>query len=810
MHAWSVGDHLTHRFNPELGTGRVTAIERRVLVVHFPRTGATLRLAAISDALVPEAEQSRQRDPSLLERLAAGDVDDTDDFLTRLDILHLLATREASGLGSFLGGRVRLFPHQLHVAERATASMPVRWLLADEVGLGKTIEAALIMNRLLHTQKIERCVVIAPEALTVQWLGELWRKYHQVFTLLDGRRLADVGRDFGAGFNPFDAHRRALIALETLIERPELTGQAVTAGIDLLVVDEAQRLRRRRGHPGEPEYRAIAPIAALGRHVLLLSATPLEDDAHGFFRLLQLLRPEEFPDGMDVEARLGSGVPLPPCTSSTRRVDIGGLPPRQPVAVDLPSAAVAQGASAPTERGIQARLANANGSRHDPVARRRALDRIRRALASGAALRAVLGPDETELRQQAEAMDRTDPRLHWVLSEAKRWRRANEKTLVFVAHRETLEMLRDALSARAQVASGVFHEDLSAVQRDTEVARFRADDGPSILVSTEAGGEGRNFEFCHRLVLYDLPWRPSTVEQRIGRLDRIGRRMPVEIVYFRPASGIGADVVRLFERLGLFREPMAGVEPQLAQVESALEEIALDPDAWLSDARIEQLTAAAQEAGTRIREAAYQQLHRDPYRAELGPSILARVPRDLDALMEQVVVNAASRLGFRTEQVRGRRAYAIEFGNEALIDSLPGVPGGSSFVGSFDREYAVEDETLDFFASGHPLVEGLLAHFEEDPKGRGARLEVHIPDQRGSGLIAIYKDGPQFEVVAFDADGRERPDWADAFRRRPVSAVKMNAEDVSAYDWAALVTRLAPQLGSRRPHAIAAVVVRNK
>ena len=351
VHAWSVGDHLTHRFNPELGTGRVTAIEGRVLVVHFPHTGATLRLAANSDALVPEAEQSprakQSRDRSLLERLAAGDIDDTEDFLTRLDILHLLATREASGLGSFLGGRVRLFPHQLHVAERATARMPVRWLLADEVGLGKTIEAALIMNRLLHTQKIERCLVIVPEALTVQWLGELWRKYHQVFTLLDPPRLTDVARDFGAGFSAFDAHRRAVIALETLVERPELTAQAVTAGIDLLVVDEAHRLRRPPGHPGEPEYRAIAPIAALGRHVLLLSATPLEDDAHGFFRLLQLLRPEEFPEGMDVEARLASGVPLPPCTSSTRRVDIGGLPPRAPVAVDLPPAAFAPGASAP-------------------------------------------------------------------------------------------------------------------------------------------------------------------------------------------------------------------------------------------------------------------------------------------------------------------------------------------------------------------------------------------------------------------------------------------------------------------------------
>ena len=235
-----------------------------------------------------------------------------------------------------------------------------------------------------------------------------------------------------------------------------------------------------------------------------------------------------------------------------------------------------------------------------------------------------------------------------------------------------------------------------------------------------------------------------------------------------------------------------------------------DSEAELSDAQIEQLIAAAQAARSRIHEAAYQQLHRDPYRAELGPSILARVPAGLDALMEQVVVNASSRLGFRVEQVRGRRAYAIEFGNEALIDSLPGVPGGSSFVGSFDREYAVENETIDFFASGHQLVEGLLAHFDEDPKGRVAQLEVRIPGQPGTGLIAIYRDGPQFEVVAFDAGGRARPDWADAFRSRSLGAVQMKSGDSSAHDWSALVTRLAPQLGNRRPHAIAAVVVRNE
>ncbi|NIM02248.1 MAG: RNA polymerase-associated protein RapA, partial [Acidobacteria bacterium] len=99
----------------------------------------------------------------------------------------------------------------LYAAESATRAPLVRWLLADEVGLGKTVEACLILNHLLRTGRADRTLVVAPETLTVQWLGELWRKYHQVFVLLDDKRLADVEKDYGPGFNPFDAHRRVVL-----------------------------------------------------------------------------------------------------------------------------------------------------------------------------------------------------------------------------------------------------------------------------------------------------------------------------------------------------------------------------------------------------------------------------------------------------------------------------------------------------------------------------------------------------------------------------------------------------------------------
>ena len=406
----------------------MTSVDKRALVVEFPRADTTLRLAANAEALLPvdlpvgrpvrvtaSNEETTiasvgddgtfglangrtvaahelwplELEGALLEKLAIGDLDDIDDFLTRMNLLHLLGLREAHGLGPFLGGRVRLFPHQLYVAERASASDPVRWLLADEVGLGKTIEASLILNRLVHLGKVNRCLIVAPDTLTVQWLGELWRKYHQVFTLLDSDRLADVAKDFGDDFNPFELHRRSVISLEMLIERPQLTEQAVRAGIELLVVDEAQHLRRPAGHPGNAAWRAVAPIAAPGRHVLLLSATPLEDDAHGFFRLLQLLRPQDFPEDMSIEARLAESTPLPACTSATRRADIGGLPPRVGIPIDLSATATVNAKSRLAIEGLVRAATTANA-----VTERDKIVRITRLLASGASLAAVLGPEE--------------------------------------------------------------------------------------------------------------------------------------------------------------------------------------------------------------------------------------------------------------------------------------------------------------------------------------------------------------------------------------------------------------------------------
>ena len=271
-----IGTKVLHKYNRDLGPGRVEDVAARRIVVFFPRTGERLTFGA-GDAGLKPLELTAGRDARVeetgeivtlaarakaataawvttdgreiaedglwpaeipqdpVERLAGLDVDRAAAFRSRIDGLYLQRMRLAKGRGSFLGGRIAIYPHQLHVAERATAYEPVRWLLADEVGLGKTIEACLVLSRLVRTERADRVLVVAPSTLTVQWLGELWRKFHQVFVLLDAKRRADVAKDHGPEFNPFDAHRRSVIALEDLVSEPGLARKAVEAGVDLLV-----------------------------------------------------------------------------------------------------------------------------------------------------------------------------------------------------------------------------------------------------------------------------------------------------------------------------------------------------------------------------------------------------------------------------------------------------------------------------------------------------------------------------------------------------------------------------------------------
>ncbi len=297
-----------------------------------------------------------------------------------------------------------------------------------------------------------------------------------------------------------------------------------------------------------------------------------------------------------------------------------------------------------------------------------------------------------------------------------------------------------------------------------------------ILLSSEAGAEGRNFQFCDRMVHYDLPFDPVELEQRIGRLDRIGRVKPVEIVYFRQ-SGAEPDVAGLFERLGLFERAAAGLDLALASVAPAIEAAAAAGTPLDADALVARVRAARETVESDIASVFY----RDGYTPDQAASVMARVPEDLEIKTAAYCRGAARDLGFDVVDKGGEALCYIEFGAGAKVDSLPGVAGGSRFLGTFDRAEAVTREEVDFFASGHPLVEGLLLELEDGLRGRAALMEVpsgEVEEVEGAGLLCIYKRGPDWRAAVVSADGTLRPTWA-----APLLAALPGAKKVDPQQW---------------------------
>jgi len=380
----------------------------------------------------------------------------------------------------------------------------------------------------------------------------------------------------------------------------------------------------------------------------------------------------------------------------------------------------------------------------------------------------------------AEPMGENDPRILYLRAQALEWRRRKEKVLLFVGERKSLTFLKQQLERETTERVAVFHEDLSPAQRDLEVARFANSEGPNLLIATEAGGEGRNFQFAKRLVLFDLPWDPVLVEQRIGRLDRITRRIPVEIVYFRPASGFGRQVAELYEALGIFRQPLGGLDRALGHVVQSIRQATETPDPRLD---IETIIAETHEMRQRVIKAMYHHLHQNGYHAGLERGILDRLPEDLEKRTASVVLGACEQFRFDIEHKVGRAVWYLEFGYETIVEALHGVPQGSRFLGTFDRAEAVANESLEFFASGHPLVEGILGELADGKRGQVALLEFSQSGLHGEGFIFIDRHAADFTLRAFDLQGKEQPAWSRYCLHSEHRSAVVSAKEWNIPDW---------------------------
>src|SRR5438128_2198063 len=221
------------------------------------------------------------------EQLASGRWGAPEDFELRAEAVRLDLERRADALGALFASRVYVKPHQVSVAHHVLSAAQPRFVLADEVGLGKTIEAGLVLSAMLHAGLVRRCLVVAPSHLTVQWLAELFHKFNLLFTLMDPDRARDARQeapDPDAPGSPWARHNLVVTSLEWLSRAGKEAEEAAAAGWDLVVFDEAHHLR------GARAYEVANALSRASWGLLLLTATPLQLDPGEYHALLRRKR----------------------------------------------------------------------------------------------------------------------------------------------------------------------------------------------------------------------------------------------------------------------------------------------------------------------------------------------------------------------------------------------------------------------------------------------------------------------------------------------------------------------------------------
>ena len=721
------GQRWISETEPELGLGTIVEADAFMVVIDFPAAGERRRYARqsaplrrvkfqpgdrvqgaevlsvsvreglyyynTSDGEVPESALPGAMSFSKPEdRLRAGRVDEDGLFKLRLEALLRRAKMRQSPVRGFAGARVDLLAHQMFIASEVSSRLSPRVLLADEVGLGKTIEAGLILHRLHLTGRAARVLILVPEPLVHQWFVELLRRFNLLFSLFDEERCESLDRAEGA-MNPFLDSQLVLCSVDWLAGPAAEDGrdrgeQVVAAGWDLIIVDEAHHLEWHVDAPGA-KYQLVEKLAAVTPGVLLLTATPQQLGPEGHFARLRLLDPERYPSLQQFRAESEHYGEV---AHVLRRLESGGKLKAEDRSLFAAKSEQLRRLADAVTGGDESARAPLAASLLDAFGPGRVMFRnSRRALAGFPQRKVHLAPigAGTEIKWLAALLRKL----------------AGEKVLLICRSRPLAEELHAALLTEIQVDAGLFHEGLTLLQRDRNAAWFAAEDGARILFCSEIGSEGRNFQFAHHLVLYDLPENPELLEQRIGRLDRIGQTATIHIHVPYVADTAGEVLARWFhEGLDAFQHTLHGAAEIAAEVSADLQAV-LSGESDLS-ALIQRTRTLRDALAKRLAKGYDLLLEKNSCRADVAAEIIAPIrDADADQKFEAFVVRLLDHFGMEIEE-HSARSYILRPGN-LLTDSLPDIPEEGLTV-TFDRTRALSREDLAFLTADHPLVRGAL------------------------------------------------------------------------------------------------------
>jgi superfamily II DNA or RNA helicase len=481
---------------------------------------------------------------------------------------------------------IETFWYQVETVRKVLKQFRGRVLLADEVGLGKTIEAGMVLKEYLLRGMVESVLVLTPASLVGQWREELETKFDiACATTHDALLRSDPERFWS---------QKRVIASIAQARRGEHAQRLLAHSFDLVVVDEAHHLRDRSSQT----YKLVDGLNK--RFLLLLSATPVQNDLTELYNLLTLLKPGIFKTIKEFKAAyVTAGKPRQPANPerlrelmrsamirNTRAVVALKLPRRHAATIRVDGIEGEREAYLDLAAAARGLAGSSNIGRHRLAVRHLlAAAGSSPAAAAGATMRFIEGrPDDPAsdkpawraLAQRWSAL--TAGGKEGALLDLLR-RNPEEKKLVFVHYRETLDHLAGLLAGHGMKFAR-FDGSLSGPDKDAAIAAFR-DDVP-VLLCTESGGEGRNMQFCNTLINFDVPWNPMAIEQRIGRIDRIGQQREVFVFNLVTRGTLEEQVLHLLdEKISMFELVVGEVGAILGGIEEDKDFADLVLDAWL-------------------------------------------------------------------------------------------------------------------------------------------------------------------------------------------------------------------------------------
>jgi len=592
------------------------------------------------------------------------------------EIQQRLSRSDVHGL---CGARVDLIPHQLYIANDVSTRLHPRVLLADEVGLGKTIEAGMIIHRQLIQDQISRVLVIVPEPLLHQWLVEMKRRFNLTFSIID-ELMYEESLESATDGNPFLDRQLVITTLPVLLSDEKIGDHALEAGWDTLVVDEAHHLETPDNTKPTPGYDLVAALASDIPSLLLLTATPEQMGHTGHFSRLQLLDPHRFVSlekFSEEEANYRSLADIATSLESGK-----ALSSEQQSAIDALNLS-------DKDLADPALTVNALIDYHGTG---RVMFRNTR--------RAVTGFPERLFEPYAISDD--DALYDWLAEKIAEI--APEKLLLICKSVQRVETLNETLRTRFGIHSAVFHEDMSIVDRD-RAAEFFADDesGSPILLCSEIGSEGRNFQFLHQMVLIDLPDNADLLEQRIGRLDRIGQSQEIKILVPYVKDSKDAFLQRWYhEGLNAFEQTCQVGEMVKADLLDRFNNaLAGDEDinALIDDASV--LTDKHRE---KIESGRDRLLELSSHKEPVSTELIAEIDQfDTENILQKYMDQALDNLGVEVED-QSTHAFILKPGEHMAVTEFPGLGEDGTTV-TFRRHVALAREDVQFLTWEHPLVQ---------------------------------------------------------------------------------------------------------